>query len=207
MLFRSDPSPELAAMLIYLNRTGFNGLYRVNRSGAFNVPVGRYADPRICDADHLRAVSLALRHPSITIQHGQFDEALAEAGRDDFVYCDPPYAPLSPTASFAHYTAGGFSDEDQRRLQQAVIAAARRGATVLLSNSSAGIIRRLYGGEEARAAGLTLQLIPARRAINANARSRGAVDEVLVSNSDRLAALPAPAMLRAPLRRRATRSA
>src|SRR5215510_13305904 len=94
-------TPELAAMLIFLNRTGFNGLFRLNRRGGFNVPVGRYTNPRICDEAHLKAVASALSSPSVTLTLRSFDRTLAEAGEGDFVYCDPPYAPLSPTSSFA----------------------------------------------------------------------------------------------------------
>ena len=137
-------TPDMAAMLIYLNRTGFNGLFRQNRDGQFNVPAGRYVNPRICDDDHLRAVSSAWQRRGVTIELGSFDGTLAEAGRGDFVYCDPPYAPLSRTSNFAHYTPGGFTAFDQIRLQQAVIAAARRGAVVVVSNSSAPEIEAGY---------------------------------------------------------------
>jgi DNA adenine methylase len=173
-------TPELAAMLIYLNRTGFNGLFRLNRQGGFNVPMGRYVNPTICDRDHLLSVAEALGSPNVVLRRGSFESLLAAAGSGDFVYCDPPYAPLSDTARFAHYTAGGFSAADQRRLQHAIIAAARRGASIVLSNSSAPQILSLYRSPEARRAGLIVTLVPARRSINARADSRGAVDEVLV---------------------------
>ena len=175
-------TPALAAMLIFLNRTGFNGLFRQNREGEFNVPAGRYADPRICDPDHVRRVAAAFSRPNVDIACVPFDEVLAETGAGDFVYCDPPYAPLSRTASFAHYTAGGFSAFDQRRLQQAVIEACRRGAQVVLSNSSAPEIVTLYSASTARKAGLKLTLVPARRAINSRASARGPVHEVVVTN-------------------------
>lgn len=172
----------LAAMLIFLNRTGFNGLFRLNRQGAFNVPAGRYVAPRICDAAHLRAVADALGRPTVSIQLQGFERTLAGARAGDFVYCDPPYAPLSRTSSFANYTAGGFTSADQRRLQQAVVAACRRGAHVVVSNSSAGEILQTYGAAEAVEAGLVLQRVPARRAINSRASARGPVDEVIISN-------------------------
>jgi DNA adenine methylase len=175
-------TPELAAMLIFLNRTGFNGLYRLNSRGEYNVPAGRYVDPRICDPDHLRRVAGVLAADAVTIEISPFDSTLADAGAGDFVYCDPPYAPLSKTASFAHYTAGGFTAFDQRRLQQAVIAACRRGAFVLLSNSSAPEILDLYRAVDAKRAGLTVTLVPARRAINSRASLRGPVNEVIVTN-------------------------
>jgi DNA adenine methylase len=178
-------TPDLAAMLIYLNRTGFNGLFRLNRRGAFNVPAGRYANPRICDEHHLRVVADALRSPAITVEHGSFDRALAEAGRGDFVYCDPPYAPLSRTACFANYTANGFTPDDQLRLQRGLIAAAGRGATVVLSNSSAPEIERLYSAPEAVHAGLRIERVAARRAINSRADARGPIDELVIANAPR----------------------
>jgi DNA adenine methylase len=182
---RTGPSsytPELAAMLIYLNRTGFNGLFRLNRSGEFNVPAGRYVNPRICDADHIREVARAFAAPQLTLECLGFEDALADAGRGDFVYCDPPYAPLSRTASFAHYTAGGFSSFDHERLQRAVIEAAGRGAIVLVSNSSAQEIEKAYRSPEARKARLEVTRVPARRAINSRAALRGPVDELIISN-------------------------
>ena len=189
-------TPALAAMFIYLNRTGYNGLFRLNRDGAFNVPAGRYANPRICDPDHVRSVAAAFAERGVTIECTPFEEMLADAGAGDFVYCDPPYAPLSRTASFAHYTAGGFSAFDQRRLQQAVIAACRRGAKVLLSNSSAPEIVELYSAPAARKAGLRLTLVPARRAINSRASGRGPVHEVVVTNVRPQPALAIPGKLR-----------
>lgn len=189
-------TPALAAMLIFLNRTGFNGLYRLNSSGAFNVPAGRYVDPRICDPEHVRSVAAAFTASGAAIDCVPFDDILSGTGAGDFVYCDPPYAPLSRTASFAHYTAGGFSAFDQRRLQQAVVDACRRGAQVVLSNSSAPEIIHLYSSSAARKAGLEVALVPARRAINARASARGPVHEVLVTNVQRQAALTLPGKLR-----------
>jgi DNA adenine methylase len=173
---------DLAAMLIFLNRTGFNGLYRLNRRGLFNVPAGRYDEPRICDAGHLRDVARTFARTGTAIEYRAFDETLEETGSGDFVYCDPPYAPLSRTASFAQYTAGGFGPFDQRRLQQAVVRACGRGARVLLSNSTAPEIVALYSSREAREAGLVVTRVPARRAINSRSSARGPVDELIVSN-------------------------
>ena len=174
--------PDLAAMVIFLNRTGFNGLYRLNRDGGFNVPAGRYNEPRICDADHLRDVAETFRRGRVSIEYRRFEQTLSESGAGDFVYCDPPYAPLSRTANFAHYTADGFTAFDQRRLQQAVIDACRRGAHVLLSNSSAPEIVSLYSSDDARGAGLRVERVAARRAINSRASARGPVDELIVTN-------------------------
>ena len=178
---RADYTPQLAAMLIYLNRTGFNGLFRMNRAGSFNVPVGRYANPRICDAEQLRACARALRSPGLTLARRPFHETLAAAQAGDFVYCDPPYAPLSTTSLFAHYTADGFTIEDHQRLQAAIIDAAARGAVVVVSNSSAPAIERAYGSRAARRAGLKVTRVPARRAINSRASARGPVDELIIS--------------------------
>jgi DNA adenine methylase len=199
--------PALAAMLIFLNRTGFNGLFRLNRQGAFNVPAGRYDDPRICDEAHLRAVAAALGRPGVSIALRPFEATLAMARQGDFVYCDPPYAPLSRTACFASYTADGFTADDQLRLRQAVVEACARGASVVVSNSSAHEILRAYGSGEARNAGLVMRRVPARRAINAKAASRGPVDELIISNVARVADARArldalrPRMLRARSRR------
>ena len=175
--------PDLAAMFIYLNRTGFNGLFRLNRKGGFNVPAGRYAAPKICDSDLVRSVARALSAPSVSLECIPFDRALTEAHEGDFIYCDPPYAPLSKTAHFAHYTAGGFSDADQRRLLAALVAGVRRGATVLLSNSSAPMMVRAYTAQPVQDAGLVMHRVPARRAINSRAALRGPVDELIVTNA------------------------
>ena len=102
-------TPALAAMLIFLNRTGFNGLFRLNRLGGFNVPAGRYREPRICDPDHIRGRGRRASSSWLAIEHRGFEATLGEAGAGDFVYCDPPYAPLSRTSSFANYTAAGFA--------------------------------------------------------------------------------------------------
>lgn len=201
-------TPELAAMLIYLNRTGFNGLFRLNRRGEFNVPAGRYENPRICDHVHLRQVAHALQRDGVTIELESFEELLAHAGAGDFVYCDPPYAPLSKTANFANYTAGGFGAADQQRLQESVVAAACRGAAVVVSNSSAPFIVSLYTSDAARAAELRVERVPARRAINSHAMSRGPVDELLITNcARRPSALDVrPRMAKAALHRK-TRTA
>ena len=177
-------TPELAAMLIYLNRTGFNGLFRVNASGAFNVPAGRYERPRIADRERLHTVAAALSAPHVTLRWGTFTDALTIAGRGDFLYIDPPYAPLSQTANFTGYTAPRFGDEEQQRLQEMVIALVRRGCHVLVSNSTAPTITALYDrNAEASAAGLRALRVPARRAVNSNASRRGPVEEYIITNS------------------------
>jgi DNA adenine methylase len=176
-------TPALAAMLIFLNRTGFNGLFRLNARGAFNVPHGRNANPRICDADNLRAWSGVLGRPGVQLEVCPFEVMLDRAGRGDFVYLDPPYAPLSGTARFTSYTAGGFDAVAQARLQRAVIQLTARGASVLLSNSAAPQIRALYARDRrALKAGLQASTVSARRAINSRASSRGPIREYLITN-------------------------
>ncbi len=177
---------DLAAMFIYLNRTGYNGLFRLNSSGLFNVPRGRYKNPKICDEDNLRLVSSTLSALSVTIEHASFDAVLQAARPDDFIYFDPPYAPLSTTAQFTSYTADGFGSEDQRYLQQVVIALATKGCHVLLSNSTAPEIAALYDGNaDAEKVGLRAHTVPARRAINSNASRRGGVQEYVITNLPR----------------------
>ena len=173
---------RLAAMFIYLNRTGYNGLFRLNSQGDFNVPVGRYARPRICDEATLRAAAEVLRSPSVTLHNRSFTAVAKAAGKGDLVYFDPPYAPLSATSRFTSYTAGMFSQEDQKTLQELVIALAERGCAVMVSNSTADSVSELYRAPEARRAGLRTYRIPARRAINSKGARRGSVDEYIISN-------------------------
>ena len=183
---RGGYTASLAAMLIFLNRTGYNGLFRLNARGDFNVPAGRYANPKICDEPNLRAWSVALGDPRVSLEVSPFDAALSDAGRGDFIYLDPPYAPLSGTARFTAYTAGGFGGGQQEALQRTVLALAGRGASVLLSNSVAPQIRLLYAGRgAARMAGFRATTVAARRAINSRAASRGAIREYLITNVPR----------------------
>lgn len=162
---------ERAARLLYLNRTCFNGLYRVNRRGEFNVPFGKYANPTICNVEGLRASSRALQ--GVTIEHADFAEATHCARAGDFVYFDPPYVPLSPTSSFTAYYSHKFGEEEHKRLARTFAALAERGVTVALSNSDTPLVRMLY-------ADFTIASIVARRNINSKADRRGAVREVLI---------------------------
>ena len=180
-------TPELAAMLIYLNRTGFNGLFRVNASGRFNVPAGRYERPRIVDRARLRQVSRAFSNPRVRLEYGSFEMVDEIAGPGDFLYVDPPYAPVSRTANFTGYTSSPFDTRHQRRLQQLVLSLARRGSYVLLSNSAAGEIVGLYDrNDQARRAGLRAFRVAARRSVNSNSSRRGVVDEYLITNVEPL---------------------
>ncbi len=163
-----------AARMIFLNRTCYNGLYRVNRSGAFNVPFGKYDNPTICDEENLRAVSHALQ--DATIEHSDVFSTVAKARAGDLVYFDPPYDPVSKTASFVSYTDRGFTSEDQERLAQTFRDLADRGVHAVLSNSDTPFIRKLYKG-------FRVDTVHVRRAINSRADRRGPVAEVLVSTT------------------------
>lgn len=174
---------RLAAMLIYLNRTGYNGLFRLNASGEYNVPPGRYTNPKIVDRALLGAASSALSAPGVALGRHGYDELLRDARAGDFAYFDPPYAPVSATANFRGYTDRGFGDADQQRLQQVLIELAERKVFVLLSNSTAPSVTALFERHpQIRAAGLRTYRFPARRAVNSNAQRRGPVEELVVSN-------------------------
>jgi DNA adenine methylase len=176
---------DLAAAFIYLNRTCFNGLYRTNALGAFNTPLGRYARPRICDADNLRAVARVLQDPRITLATADYQETGAWLQPGGFVYFDPPYAPLSRTAHFRAYTAAGFSDEEQQRLRDLAVVLAARQVHVLLSNSVSPLTRALYESPLARQSGLRAFRVSARRAISTRVSGRIGVTELLVTTLPR----------------------
>jgi DNA adenine methylase len=163
---------DRAARMIFLNRTGFNGLYRVNRAGKFNVPFGRYTRPRICNEENLRACSAALANAELRVQ--DFAVACEQAARGDFVYLDPPYVPVSRTAAFTAYARGGFGPDEQRRLSAVFGQLSERGVAVVLSNSDVPEVRRLY-------AGFSIKKVRALRAINSDGAARGRISEVLVS--------------------------
>lgn len=181
---RGDYPAELAAMFIYLNRTGYNGLFRLNARGDFNVPAGRYANPQICDEDRLRSAAAVLRDPLVTVEPDSFAAVAETAKAGDFVYFDPPYAPLSKTARFTRYTTEGFGPAEQQRLRDVTITLARRGCYVTLSNSTAPEIASLYDNDDVKACGLRCYTIPARRAINSNAQRRGIIQEYIITNVD-----------------------
>lgn len=170
-----------AARFIFLNRTCYNGLYRVNASGGFNVPHGRYKRPRIYDEVVLAAASAALQRADLAAW--DFAEACAVAKRGDFVYLDPPYQPLSATASFTSYTSADFGAEQQLRLRDAFDDLTRRGVAAMLSNSHHPAIRQLYGGR-----GFGWEVVEMSRAINSKAAGRASVAEVLVDNFARVGA-------------------
>lgn len=168
----SASDAEVAAWFVYLNKTAYNGLYRVNRANRFNVPFGRYANPKTCDEPTLRECSNALAGTELLVE--DFEVAVARAESGDFVYFDPPYVPLSTTSSFTSYTSLGFGPAEHTRLRDAARKLKERGVRVLLSNSSASFVRELY------ATGFAVVEVQATRAVNSKATARGAVMELLI---------------------------
>lgn len=166
---------QKAARFIYLNRTCYNGLYRVNSKGFFNVPFGKYKNPKIVDVELLSEVSRYLNENHIFILNGDFETALTSAKINDFVYIDPPYDPVSTTAAFTSYSNDGFNKEDQIRLKELFDNLNARGCKVLLSNSNTEFINDLYKDYK-------IELVTAARNINSVASKRGKVYEVLVMN-------------------------
>lgn len=162
-----------AARFIYLNKTCYNGLYRENQRGEFNVPFGRYRHPKICDADSLWAAAVALRQAELKCHDFEKVLDLAEAG--DFVYLDPPYDPLSATSSFTSYHGEGFGPDEQRRLAHTFQELDRRGVYVMLSNSDTRLIRALYRRH-------VVEKVQAARPINSKAARRGKITELIVRN-------------------------
>lgn len=162
-----------ASRFLFLNKTSFNGLWRVNRKGEFNVPFGYYKKPRIIDEPNLRLVSSTLQDTEITL--GDFALVLEKAQRGDFIYFDPPYHPLSETSSFTSYTAKDFGEEDQKRLADVFRTLDQRGCLVMLSNSDTPFIRELYDS-------YNISIVKARRAINCRSNKRGPVNELVVRN-------------------------
>jgi DNA adenine methylase len=167
---------ERAARTIFLNKTCFNGLYRVNSRGDFNVPFGKYRNPVLYDSDTIRAASGSLRGKIVEV--GDYRDTCRYARRDDFVYLDPPYQPLSATASFTGYTKDAFNENDQLQLRNTFEELDRRGCKVMLSNSAAPSVKELY--HEYRIA-----VLRATRAINSKPSGRGAINEFLITNYSR----------------------
>jgi len=167
---------ERAARLIYLNKTCYNGLYRVNARGAFNVPFGRFSNPAICDAANLALANAALQ--GVALRLADYETALAKATAGDLIYFDPPYQPVSKTASFTSYTQTRFGPDEQARLAGMMATLAARGCYVTQSNSDTPLIRDLYGALP----GFILHTIQATRAINSKASARGPVNELVITN-------------------------
>jgi DNA adenine methylase len=163
---------RVAARLIFLNRTCYNGLYRVNRRGQFNAPMGRYTNPTLCDADNLRACAAILK--GVRTVAGDFEATSEYVGRGDFWYADPPYVPLSASSDFTSYTKDPFGPAEQERLAALARRLKKRGIVVLLSNSDTPLVRKLYKS------GFDTRVVRARRAINSKTDRRGPVGELLI---------------------------
>lgn len=167
---------SVASRFIFLNRMCFNGLYRVNSKGKFNVPFGRYNNPKICDEVNLRKVSAALQNTEIINSDYKF--VLTETKKGDFVYFDPPYYPVSKTASFTSYTSSSFFEKEQIELRDTLVTLHKRGCFVMLSNSDTPFIRKIYSGIK----GVKINKVTAGRMINSDASKRGKISEVLIVN-------------------------
>ncbi len=166
---------EKASRLIYLNKTCFNGLFRVNSAGEFNSPFGHYKNPNIVNEPVLRAVSKYFNASSIRFYSEDFSDTLCRVRKGGFVYLDPPYDPVSDTASFTGYNKGGFDRNEQIRLKECCDALTQRGVKFLLSNSATTFIKELYQDYD-------IKIVTAKRAINSDASKRGAIEEVLIRN-------------------------
>lgn len=164
-----------ASRIIFLNKTCYNGLFRVNNAGEFNTPFGHYKNPNIVNTPTLRAVSKYFKENDITFHCCNYTEILAELSHDTFVYLDPPYDPVSDTANFTGYSRGGFSKEDQIQLRECCDDLTRRGINFMLSNSATEFIKQQY-------AAYNITIVQAKRAINSDIAGRGQVDEVVVRN-------------------------
>lgn len=164
---------ERAALLVYLNKHSYNGLWRVNRKGHYNVPFGKYARLSLPSLQTLQTFSRMLE--GVTLMHADFGQIVRTAKRGDFIYFDPPYHPLSKTACFTDYTTGGFSFEDQERLARVFQRLSDRDVRLMLSNSRTPAIEKLYEG-------FTIHTVPAKRFINCKGTKRGGASELIITN-------------------------
>jgi DNA adenine methylase len=167
---------EKSARLIFLNKTCFNGLYRVNSRGLFNVPYGKHKNPAICEEIVLRQISEYLNNNEITILNNDFETAVLSAGKDSFIYFDPPYHSPDKT-NFTGYQADGFGEEEQERLRNVMIEMTNRGTKCLLSNSDTNYVRELYNYDF-----FDIISVQVKRFINSDSAGRGNVKEVLIKN-------------------------
>ncbi|MEA2097578.1 MAG: DNA adenine methylase [Patescibacteria group bacterium] len=170
---KEDSSLIKTTYLIFLNKTCFNGMYRENSKGQFNVPFGRYKNPKILDEKNILAVSKLLQKTTIT--NYSFEKAVKDAKEGDFIYFDPPYHPLTITSNFTNYSNGGFNKEDQMKLRDVCINLDKRNCFVMLSNSNTQFIREIYHG-------FNQKTVLAARIINCKASGRGKINELLIMN-------------------------
>lgn len=175
--FNQRTPVERAARIIYLNKTCFNGLFRVNNSGQFNVPYGKYKNPVIADPTVIRAISAYLNQAQVDIFNGDFEQAVSKAQKGSFIYFDPPYYPLSNTSSFTGYSMNSFAEKEQKRLKEVCDELTKRNCQVLASNSAAPFIKFLYDDPN-----YEVVEVKATRAINAVASKRGRINELLIYN-------------------------
>ena len=166
---------QRASRIIYLNKTCYNGLYRVNNAGEFNSPFGKYRNPNIVNEPVIRAVSKYLNSPQIQISNGDYELILRDMPINSFVYLDPPYHPISESSNFTGYVQGGWNDGDQLRLRDVCNRLNDNGIKFLLSNSASDFIRDIYSG-------YNIHVVQANRAVNSNSSKRGQVDEFLICN-------------------------
>lgn len=169
---------EKAARIIYMLRVNYNGLYRVNQKNQFNVPYGKYKNPKILDKELLMNISNFLNDSKILIENRDYKEVIKNARKEDFVYFDPPYFPVSETSSFTSYTERGFGKKEQIELRDEFVKLSKRGVKVMLSNSDVPEIYELYGNIE----GVNIKVVDASRAINSDAKKRGKIKEVIIRN-------------------------
>lgn len=169
---------QRAARILYMLRVDFNGLYRVNSKNQFNVPYGRYKNPKIVDENLISAISTYLNNNQIEIKTGDFEKAVLDVQPGDFVYFDPPYIPLSETSAFTSYTHEGFSFADQVRLRDAFKRLSDTGAYVMLSNSSSALVEELYKD-------FNIHYVEATRTNGAKSSSRGKISEIIVTNYEK----------------------
>ena len=177
--YRKLTDVERASRIHYLNKTCFNGLFRVNRAGEFNTPFGRYKNPNITNEVTIRAVSKYFNKANIEFRNVDFVEAVKDIDQNSFVYFDPPYDPVSDSANFTGYDKEGFDREEQKRLKMLCDQLDERGISFLLSNSATAFIKDLYSDPSRN---YQIEIIKAKRSINSNANGRGEIDEVLVRN-------------------------
>ncbi|SEP83782.1 DNA adenine methylase [Ignavigranum ruoffiae] len=168
---------EKAARLIYMLRVDFNGLYRVNSKGQFNVPYGKYKNPKILNKELLFKINEYLNSAHVIIKNEEFFKAVESVKKDDFVYFDPPYVPISDSSYFTSYTKDGFGVEEQKKLRDVFVELDSRGAFVMLSNSSHPFVHELYSKYKD-----TTLIVGANRMINSVASRRGKVEEVIIKN-------------------------
>ena len=173
--YKSLSDIEKAARILYLNKTCYNGLYRVNNAGEFNTPFGHYRNPNIVNEPVMRAVSAYFNGAKVNFSALDYAETLSRVKKGTFVYLDPPYDPVSDTSNFTGYVKGGFSKEEQIRLRQCCDELDNRGIKFMLSNSATKFIMEQYSD-------YNITVVKARRAVNSNGSKRGDVDEVVVRN-------------------------